>query len=152
MSTSSVQSSPVNTDSHSEERHDTIYTSAHRSVSGEPLLVQIPATLVDIKVLLANSLAGGAPTTSPIQIHSSNDTALFLPVFDDTPQKSARQWITQMERIAALAHWTPSLTLASAANHLAGSARDRHSAYGWRYDSRHLQAAVWSGQREITGL
>ncbi|KAH7982340.1 hypothetical protein HPB52_004144 [Rhipicephalus sanguineus] len=76
-------------------------------------------------------LARGASTTSPIQIHSTSDTASCIAVFDGTSQQSARQ----VERTAALAHWTPSLSLASAANPLAKTARDWHSAYGWRNDT-----------------
>ncbi|KAL1483254.1 hypothetical protein MTO96_033319 [Rhipicephalus appendiculatus] len=81
-----------------------------------------------------NSLAGGASTTSPIQIHSTSDTASYVPVFDGTSQQSAMQWTTQVERIATLAHWTPSLTLVSAANRLAGSATEWNSTYSWRHD------------------
>ncbi|KAH6932205.1 hypothetical protein HPB50_003699 [Hyalomma asiaticum] len=77
----------------------------------------------------------GPPAASPIQIHSTSDTSSSIPIFDGSPQESAHRWIAQVERIAALAHWTSSLTLASAASRLAGSARDWHSAYGWRYET-----------------
>ncbi|KAL1443640.1 hypothetical protein MTO96_045908 [Rhipicephalus appendiculatus] len=53
----------------------------------------------------------------------------------DTPQQSAHEWIAQVERIAALAHWTPSLTLVTAASRLTGSAKDWHSAYGSQHDT-----------------
>ncbi|KAH7935138.1 hypothetical protein HPB52_004487 [Rhipicephalus sanguineus] len=102
---------------------------------GEPSMAQILAALVNTQALLANSLSRGPPTTSPIQIHSTSDTSSSIPTFDGTPQQSAHEWIAQVERIAALAHWTPSLTLVTAANRLTGSAKDWHSAYGSQHDT-----------------
>ncbi|KAH8036350.1 hypothetical protein HPB51_025691 [Rhipicephalus microplus] len=93
-------------------------------------MAQILAALVNTQALLANTLSRGPPTTSPIQIHSTSDTSCSIPLFDGTPQQSTHEWITQVERIAALAHWTPSLTLVTAASRLTGSAKDWHSAYG----------------------
>ncbi|KAH8035052.1 hypothetical protein HPB51_004293 [Rhipicephalus microplus] len=102
---------------------------------GKPSMAQILAALVNTQALLANALSRGPPTTSPIQIHSTSDTSSSIPLFDGTPQQSAYEWITQVERIAALAHWTPSLTLVTAASRLTGSAKDWHSAYGSQYDT-----------------
>ncbi|KAH8009204.1 hypothetical protein HPB51_012702 [Rhipicephalus microplus] len=102
---------------------------------GEPSMAQILAALMNTQALLANMLLRGPPTTSPIQIHSTSDTSSSIPLFDGTPQQSAHEWITQVERIAALAHWTPSLTLVTAASRLTGSAKDWHSAYGSQYDT-----------------
>ncbi|KAH8032407.1 hypothetical protein HPB51_024599 [Rhipicephalus microplus] len=42
---------------------------------GEPSMAQILAALVNTQALLANTLSRGPPTTSPIQIHSTSDTA-----------------------------------------------------------------------------
>ncbi|KAH8035888.1 hypothetical protein HPB51_010640 [Rhipicephalus microplus] len=77
---------------------------------GEPSMAQILAALVNTQALLANTLSRGPPTTSLIQIYSTSDTSSSIPLFDGTPQQSTHDWITQVERIAALAHWTPSLT------------------------------------------
>ncbi|KAH8033764.1 hypothetical protein HPB51_015796 [Rhipicephalus microplus] len=98
-------------------------------------MAQILAALVNTQALLTNTLSRGPPTTSPIQIHSTSDTSSSIPLFDGTPQQSAHELITQVERIAALAHWTPSLTLVTAASRLTGSAKDWHSAYGSQYDT-----------------
>ncbi|XP_049276198.1 uncharacterized protein LOC125760327 [Rhipicephalus sanguineus] len=98
-------------------------------------MAQILAALVNTQALLANSLSRGPPTTSPIQIHSTSDTSSSIPTFEGTPQQSAHEWIAQVERIAALAHWTPSLTLVTAASRLTGSAKDWHSAYGSQHDT-----------------
>ncbi|KAH6944145.1 hypothetical protein HPB50_002050 [Hyalomma asiaticum] len=123
----SAQSSMVRATNQNEERHGT--------TNAEPSMAQILAALVNTQVLLANSLPRGPPAASPIQTHSTSDTSSCIPIFDGSPQESAQQWIAQVERIAALAHWTSSLTLASAASRLAGSARDWHSAYGWRHET-----------------
>ncbi|KAH7940356.1 hypothetical protein HPB52_023543 [Rhipicephalus sanguineus] len=77
----------------------------------------------------------GTPTTSPIQIHFTSDTSSSIPTFSGTPQQSAHEWIAQVERIAALAHCTPSLTLVMAASRLTRSAKDWHSAYGSQHDT-----------------
>ncbi|KAH8028797.1 hypothetical protein HPB51_019789 [Rhipicephalus microplus] len=45
---------------------------------GEPSMAQILAALVNTQALLANTLSRGPPTTSPIQIHSTSDTAALL--------------------------------------------------------------------------
>ncbi|KAH8009785.1 hypothetical protein HPB51_019344 [Rhipicephalus microplus] len=42
---------------------------------GEPSMAQILAALVNTQALLANTLSRCPPTTSPIQIHSTSDTA-----------------------------------------------------------------------------
>ncbi|KAL1422822.1 hypothetical protein MTO96_021682 [Rhipicephalus appendiculatus] len=96
----------------------------------EPSMAQIVTALVNTQVLLANSLSRRPPTTSLIQIHSTSDTSSSIPTFDATPQQSAQVWIAQVEKIAALAHWTSSITLATAATRLTGCAKDWHSAYG----------------------
>ncbi|KAH7938604.1 hypothetical protein HPB51_028880 [Rhipicephalus microplus] len=57
-----------------------------------------------------------------------------------------------MERIAALAHWTPSLTLVTAASRLTGSAKDSHSAYGSHYETweRWKEALILPFKRKLT--
>ncbi|KAH6924510.1 hypothetical protein HPB50_018976 [Hyalomma asiaticum] len=120
---------------HNEERHRTTNVPTQGSPNAEPSMAEILAALVNTQVLLANSLSRGPPVASPIQIHSTSDTSSSIPIFDGSPQESAHRWIAQVERIAALAYWTSSLTLASAASRLAGSASDWHSAYGWRYET-----------------
>ncbi|KAH8008948.1 hypothetical protein HPB51_007613 [Rhipicephalus microplus] len=119
---------------------------------GEPSMTQILAALVNTQALLANTLSRGPPTTSLIQIHSRSDTSSSIPLFDGTPQQSAHEWITQVERIAALAHWTPSLTLVTAASRLAGSAKDWHSAYGSQYDTwkQWKEALILRFKRKLT--
>ncbi|KAH6919403.1 hypothetical protein HPB50_029609 [Hyalomma asiaticum] len=131
----SAQSSMVGATNHKEERHRTTNVPTQGSPNAEPSMAQILAALVKTQVLLANSLSRGPPAASPIQIHSSSDTSSSIPIFDGSLQESAHRWIAQVERIAALTHWTSSLTLASAASRLAGSARDWHSTYGWRYET-----------------
>ncbi|KAH8009205.1 hypothetical protein HPB51_012703 [Rhipicephalus microplus] len=119
-------------------------------------MAQILAALLNTQALLANTLSRGPPTTSPIQIHSTSDTSSSIPLFDGTPQQSAHEWITQVERIAALAHWTPSLTLVTAASRLTGSAKDWHSAYGSQYDTSEqwkevlILAALLDAKRRTT--
>ncbi|KAL1441862.1 hypothetical protein MTO96_008251 [Rhipicephalus appendiculatus] len=130
MTSGSTQSSTVNNGANPDAAcHEATIISTHLP------LAQILAALVKTQFLLANSLSRGAPTTSPIQIHSTSDTSPSVRTFDGTPQQSAHKWIAQVERIAALAHWTSSLTLVTAAIHLTGSARDWRSAYGTRYDT-----------------
>ncbi|KAH6924460.1 hypothetical protein HPB50_018048 [Hyalomma asiaticum] len=131
----SAQSSMVGATNHNEERHRTTNVPTQGSPNAEPSMAEILAALVNTQVLLANSLSRGPPVASPIQIHSTSDTSSSIPIFDGSPQESAHRWIAQVERIAALAYWTSSLTLASAASRLAGSASDWHSAYGWRYET-----------------
>ncbi|KAH6924607.1 hypothetical protein HPB50_020140 [Hyalomma asiaticum] len=131
----SAQSSMVGATNHNEERHRTTNVPTQGCPNAEPSMAQILAALVNTQVLLANSLSKGPPAASPIQIHSTSDTSSSIPIFDGSPQESSHRWIAQVERIAALAYWTSSLTLASAASRLAGSARDWHSAYGWRYET-----------------
>ncbi|KAH6920199.1 hypothetical protein HPB50_028813 [Hyalomma asiaticum] len=130
----SAQSSMVGATNQNEERHGTTNVPTQGSPNAEPPMAQILAALVNTQVL-ANSLSRGPRAASPIQIPSTSDTSSSIPIFDGSPQESAHQWIAQVERIAALAHWTSSLTLASAASRLAGSARDWHSAYGWRHET-----------------
>ncbi|KAH8036246.1 hypothetical protein HPB51_021490 [Rhipicephalus microplus] len=115
-------------------------------------MAQILAALVNTRALLANTLSRGPPTTSPIQIHSTSDTSSSNPLFDGTPQQSAHEWIMQVEKIAALAHWTPSLTLVTAASRLTGSAKDRHSAYGSQYDTweQWKEALILRFKRKLT--
>ncbi|KAL1429730.1 hypothetical protein MTO96_015838 [Rhipicephalus appendiculatus] len=133
MSSGSTQSSSQNDGANQDaERPAAPTVSTH---GGEPSMAQILAALVNTQALLANSLSRGPPTTSPIQIHSTSDTSSSIPTFDGTPQQSAHEWIAQVERIAALAHWTPSLTLVTAASRLTGSAKDWHSAYGSQHDT-----------------
>ncbi|KAH7947899.1 hypothetical protein HPB52_016670 [Rhipicephalus sanguineus] len=133
MPSGSTQSSPLNDGTNQDaERPAAPTVSTH---GGEPSMAQILAALVNTQALLANSLSRGPPTTSPIQIHSTSDTSSSIPTFDGTPQQSAHEWIAQVERIAALAHWTPSLTLVTAASRLTGSAKDWHSAYGSQHDT-----------------
>ncbi|KAH8009148.1 hypothetical protein HPB51_010938 [Rhipicephalus microplus] len=69
----------------------------------------------------------------------------------DAATKCSR-WITQVERIAALAHWTPSLTLVTAASRLTGSAKDWHSAYGSQYDTweQWKEALILRFKRKLT--
>ncbi|KAH8039365.1 hypothetical protein HPB51_005726 [Rhipicephalus microplus] len=119
---------------------------------GEPSVAQILVALVNTEALLANRLSRGPPTTSPIQIHSTSDTSSSILLFDGTPQQSAHEWITQVERIAALAHWTPSLTLVTAASRLTGSAKDSHSAYGSHYETweRWKEALILPFKRKLT--
>ncbi|KAH8039955.1 hypothetical protein HPB51_009211 [Rhipicephalus microplus] len=119
---------------------------------GEPSMAQILAGLVNTQALLANTLSRGLPTTSPIQIHSTSDTSSSIPLFDGTPQQSTHEWITQVERIAALAHWTPSLTLVTAASRLTGSAKDWHRAYGSQYDTweQWKEALILRFKRKLT--
>ncbi|KAH8009317.1 hypothetical protein HPB51_014453 [Rhipicephalus microplus] len=62
---------------------------------GEPSIAQILAALVNTQALLANTLSRGPPTMSPIQIHSTSDTSSSIPLFDETPQQSTHEWITQ---------------------------------------------------------
>ncbi|KAH6930024.1 hypothetical protein HPB50_008095 [Hyalomma asiaticum] len=131
----SAQSSMVGATNQNEERHATTSVPTQGSPNAEPSMAQILAALVNTQVLLANSLSRGQPAASPIQIHSTSDTSSPIPIVDGSPQESAHQWTAQVERIAALAHWTSSLTLARAASRLAGSARDWHSGYGWRYET-----------------
>ncbi|KAH7941649.1 hypothetical protein HPB49_015851 [Dermacentor silvarum] len=83
----------------------------------------------------SRTLSRGPPTTNPIHVHSTSDTSSAIPTYDRVPQECAQRWIAQVERIAALAHWTSSLTLACAANRLTGSARDWQSANGSRYET-----------------
>ncbi|KAL1417167.1 hypothetical protein MTO96_000650 [Rhipicephalus appendiculatus] len=133
MSSGSTQSSSLNDGTNQDaERPAAPTVSTH---GGEPSMAQILAALVNTEALLANSLSKGAPTMSLIQIHSTSDTSSSIPTFDGTPQQSAHEWIAQVERIAALAHWTPSLTLVTAAIRLTGSAMDWHSAYGSQHDT-----------------
>ncbi|KAH8008746.1 hypothetical protein HPB51_003393 [Rhipicephalus microplus] len=115
-------------------------------------MAQILAALVNTQALLANTLSRGPPTTSPIQIHSTSDTSSSIPLFDGMPQQSTHEWITQVERIAALAHWTPSLTLVTAASRLTGSAKDWHSAYGSQYDTweQWKEALILRFKRKLT--
>ncbi|KAH8026926.1 hypothetical protein HPB51_000222 [Rhipicephalus microplus] len=119
---------------------------------GEPSMAQILTALVNTQALLANMLSRGPSTTSPIQIHSTSDTSSSIPLFDGTPQQSTHEWITQVERIAALAHWTPSLTLVTAASRLTGSAKDWHSAYGSQYDTweQWKEALILRFKRKLT--
>ncbi|KAH8033984.1 hypothetical protein HPB51_018495 [Rhipicephalus microplus] len=119
---------------------------------GEPSMAQILAALVNTQALLANTLSRGPPTTSLIQIHSTSDTSSSIFLFDGTPQQKAHEWITQVERIAALAHWTPSLTLVTAASRLTGSAKDWHSAYGSQYDTweQWKEALILQFKRKLT--
>ncbi|KAH8034350.1 hypothetical protein HPB51_023354 [Rhipicephalus microplus] len=119
---------------------------------GEPSMAQILAALVNTQALLANMLSRGPLTTSSIQIHSTSDTSSSIPLFDGTPQQTAHEWITQVERIAALAHWTPSLTLVTVASHLTGSAKDWHSAYGSQYDTweQWKEALILRFKRKLT--
>ncbi|KAH8039367.1 hypothetical protein HPB51_005728 [Rhipicephalus microplus] len=119
---------------------------------GEPSMAPILAALVNTQALLANRLSRGPPTTSPIQIHSTSDTSSSILLLDGTPQQSAHNWITQVERIAALTHWTPSLTLVTAASCLTGSAKDSHSAYGSQYDTweQWKEALILPFKRKLT--
>ncbi|KAH7964563.1 hypothetical protein HPB51_027199 [Rhipicephalus microplus] len=121
---------------------------------GEPSMAQILAALVNTQALLTNTLSRGPPTTSLIEIHSTSDTSSSIPLFDETPQQSTHEWITQVERITALAHWTPSLTLVTAASRLTGSAKDWHSAYGSQYDTweQWKEALVLRFKRKLTGV
>ncbi|KAH6931883.1 hypothetical protein HPB50_001309 [Hyalomma asiaticum] len=130
----SAQSSMVGATNHNEERHRTTNVPTQGSPNAKPSMAQILAALVNTQVLLANWLSRFTPRAQ-IQIHSTSDTSSSIPIFDGSPQESAHRWIAQVERVAALAHWTSSLTLASAASGLAGSARDWHSAYGWWYET-----------------
>ncbi|KAH8035088.1 hypothetical protein HPB51_004329 [Rhipicephalus microplus] len=102
---------------------------------GEPSMAQILAALVNTQALLANMLSRGPSMTSPIEIHSTSDTSSSIPWFYGTPHQSAHKWIGQVERIVALAHGTPSLTLVTAASRLTGFAKDWHSVYSSQHDN-----------------
>ncbi|KAL1445001.1 hypothetical protein MTO96_029391 [Rhipicephalus appendiculatus] len=118
MASGSTQSSTVNNGAN---QGAACHAATINSTDGaEPSTAQILAALVNTQVLLANSLLRGPPTASPIQIHSTSDTSSSIHTFDGTPKQSAQGLIAQMERIAALAHWTSSLTLATAATRLTG--------------------------------
>ncbi|KAH6924512.1 hypothetical protein HPB50_018978 [Hyalomma asiaticum] len=123
----------VGATNHNEERHRTTNVPTQGCPNAKPSMAQI---------LARSSTRKCSPTRcrkvhqrhSPIQIHSTSDTSSSIPIFDGSPQESSHRWIAQVERIAALAYWTSSLTLASAASRLAGSARDgtAHTAGGMK--------------------
>ncbi|KAK8768143.1 hypothetical protein V5799_005074 [Amblyomma americanum] len=102
---------------------------------GTPSMAAILGMIATTQAQLSTALTRNPAATAPVQIHSTSDTSSAIPLYDRTPQQSVHGWISQVERIEALAHWTESLTLASAATRLTGAARDWNSFYGTRCDT-----------------
>lgn len=69
-----------------------------------------------------------------VQIFSTNDTAKVISLFSGKKIENVCDWIKEVERISAHAHWTPSLTLVNATSRLAGSALNWHKVSGRSFD------------------
>ncbi|XP_075553680.1 uncharacterized protein LOC142586319 [Dermacentor variabilis] len=95
-----------------------------------PSMTEIVAMFARAQLQMTEALSRMSAPAPPVLIQSTNDTASAIPEYDGDVQRNVQTWITQVERIAALAHWSPSLTLATAATRLQGAARDWHSSYG----------------------
>ncbi|KAK8780537.1 hypothetical protein V5799_018122 [Amblyomma americanum] len=108
---------------------------ASTAPEGTSNLNEVMAMFARAQLQMAEALTRMSAPASPVLIQSTNDTASAIPEYDGSAKRNALTWISQVERVAALAHWSPSLTLATAATRLQGAARDWHSSYGIAYET-----------------
>ncbi|CAN8014817.1 unnamed protein product [Ixodes persulcatus] len=83
--------------------------------------------IVETQARISESMARQG---QPLQVHSTSDTSTAIPIYDGAIETNIKHWIAEVERIAALAHWTPQLALVNAISRLRGSAKDWQSSYG----------------------
>ncbi|KAK8779210.1 hypothetical protein V5799_019450 [Amblyomma americanum] len=108
---------------------------ASTAPEGTPSLNEVMAMFARAQLQMTEALTRMSAPASPVLIQSTNDTASAIPEYDGSAQRNALTWISQVERVAALAHWSPSLTLATAATRLQRAAKDWHSSYGIAYET-----------------
>ncbi|KAG0419471.1 hypothetical protein HPB47_004087, partial [Ixodes persulcatus] len=66
----------------------------------------------------------------PLQVHSSGDTAAAIHTFEGNQRESLKDWLEEIDRVASLTNWTPSLTMLNAITRLRGAARDWRKSHG----------------------
>lgn len=74
--------------------------------------------------LIAENLSSS--TSQQVQIFFIYDTASAISSFSDKKTENVGNWLKEVDRLAAHAHWTPSLTLVNASSRLTGSALNWH--------------------------
>ncbi|KAH9384997.1 hypothetical protein HPB48_027034 [Haemaphysalis longicornis] len=108
---------------------------SHAQHGNESDISRTLAMVAKTQAQLAELLLRPPTPAAPIQIHSTSKTASAIPEYDGNVQRNLHDWIAQVERIPELAHWSPSLTLATAATRLWGPVRD------WNASSAHGTSA-----------
>ncbi|KAH7961807.1 hypothetical protein HPB52_012240 [Rhipicephalus sanguineus] len=132
------------------EQRGTLYNASHNAslptkwvtTSTNGLHHSVPAdTTMSSGSTQSSSLNDGTnqeaerPTAPTVSTHGGEPSmAQILAAFVNTQALLANS-LSRVERIAALAHWTPSLMLVTAASRLTGSAKDWHSANSSQHDT-----------------
>ncbi|KAH9364807.1 hypothetical protein HPB48_007098 [Haemaphysalis longicornis] len=136
----------VDTERIDEQRESTLDTPRHvtpadardeilgvrRTPSETNDMARLMAMMVESQVTIAECLARAQ---QPLQVHSTSDTSTAIAFFDGSVRADVKAWTAETERIASLAHWTPSLTLVNAISRLKGPARDWHTSYGRKIET-----------------
>ncbi|CAN8020179.1 unnamed protein product [Ixodes persulcatus] len=97
----------------------------HENVRHE--ITHLLGMIVETQARISESMARQGQT---LQVHSTRDTSTAIPVYDGAIETNIKHWIAEVERIAAIAQWTPQLALVNAISRLRGSAKDWQSSYG----------------------
>ncbi|KAK8779299.1 hypothetical protein V5799_019360 [Amblyomma americanum] len=125
---------------------------ASRAPEGIPSLKEVVAMFARAQLQMTAALTRMSAPASPVLIQSTNDAASAIPEYDCSAQRNALTCISQVERVAALAHRSSSLTLATAATRLQGAAKDWHSSYGIAYETWDTRKQVFTARfdRKLT--
>ncbi|KAH6924150.1 hypothetical protein HPB50_012817 [Hyalomma asiaticum] len=92
------------------------------AAANEKLQAELEGLKTQVRLLSATG--NGQPGQAGTQRHDIRQ------IDAETIESDVHGWITETERIASLANWSPSLTLVNAITRLRGPARDWHASYG----------------------